>query len=124
MRGGGEAATARAASMRPASSALRLIDTEPRTRRRGRTPCGETVEQAVGVVVDEQAVRIVALYEPRFDPTGQEQPEAVPVAADVERADRLRVDAELCPREHLEQLLERAEPAGQREEAVRQPGHQ
>src|SRR5262245_3313062 len=106
--GGGAPTAARAASMRPASSALRFIDPQPRARGRGGAPSGETVEQAVGVVVDEQAVRIVAPYEPCFDPVGQEPAEAVPVAGDVERADRLRVHAELRPREHLQQLLERA----------------
>src|SRR5262245_21919984 len=107
MSGGGAATAVPAVSASAASSALRFVDPQPGARRRRGAPGGEAVEQAVGIVVDEQAVRIVALYEPRFDPVGQEPTEAIPVPADVERGDRLRVDAELRPRQHLEQLLER-----------------
>ena len=46
------------------------------------------------------------------------------VAAHVEQAERLGVQPELRPGVDLEQLLERADPARQRDEAVRELGHQ
>ena len=45
------------------------------------------------------------------------------VAADVEQADRLGVELELRPRQHLGQLLERAEAARQGDERVGERGH-
>ena len=54
----------------------------------------------------------------------EEGDEARPVAAHVEQAERLGVQAELGPGVDLEQLVERAGPARQRDEAVREVGHQ
>jgi hypothetical protein len=45
------------------------------------------------------------------------------VAVGVEQRARLRVEAELAPGEHLEPLLQRADPAGQRDECVGACGH-
>ena len=89
----------------------------------GRAPCDQPVEQSEGIVVEQESVGIFGLYESRIDAVRQEAAESRPIAADVERADRLHVDAELCPREHLEQLLEGAEPARERHEAVGEAGH-
>ena len=50
--------------------------------------------------------------------------EAVVVAGGVEHRERLVVDAEVAPRVDLDQLLERADPARQRDERVRELGHQ
>src|SRR3954465_8536961 len=45
------------------------------------------------------------------------------VAAVVEHADRLRMEVELSPADDLGELLERAEPAGERNERVGAGGH-
>ena len=58
-----------------------------------------------------------------LDGVVEEAHEAVEVAAHVEEAERLGVQAELVPRVDLEQLLERADPAGQRDEGVGELGH-
>jgi hypothetical protein len=50
-------------------------------------------------------------------------PQRVIEAVDVQQAERLGVQAELRPRPDLEELLQRAEASGEREERVRQtPG--
>src|ERR1700756_755801 len=47
----------------------------------------------------------------------------VPIAADIDDEDRLVVQAELLPGDHLEGLVERAEPARQNREGVRHLEH-
>src|SRR6185369_10204168 len=119
MSGGVSAACAATTATRP-TSALRLIAAKPEARRRRRAPGGEPVEQPDGVVVDEEGVGMVGMDESCFHAVRQEAPEAGPVPVHVERADGLHVYAELRPGEHLQELLERAQAAGQREEAVGQ----
>ena len=46
------------------------------------------------------------------------------VAGDVEQPERLAVQAEVGPREDLEQLLERPDPARERDERVGELGHE
>ena len=68
--------------------------------------------------------RVLGADEAFPDGVPEEREEPRPVALDVDQAHGLPVDAELGPREDLEDLLERAEAARQRHEAVRQRGHQ
>ena len=66
---------------------------------------------------------MLGLQEPLVDGVLEEGQERLPVAGDVEEADRLAVQAELLPREQLEQLVERPGAPGQRDHRVRKLGH-
>src|SRR5262247_2068678 len=86
-------------------------------------PVGETVEQGGGLVPEQEQRGVLRPHEALGDRVGEEPPEPVPVAFNVEHTDRLGVNAELRPREDLEGFLERAEASGQRDEAVDERGH-
>jgi hypothetical protein len=54
----------------------------------------------------------------------EERGQRVVIAVDIEHAERLAVHAELAPGVDLDQLLERPDPARQRDERVGELGHQ
>jgi hypothetical protein len=54
----------------------------------------------------------------------EERRQRAVVARDVEEPERLGVQAELRPREHLEELLERPDPAREHDERVGELGHE
>ena len=67
---------------------------------------------------------MLVAHEALLDGGGEEAFDAVVVALHVQQRARLSVQAELGPGVDLEQLLERAEPAGKSDEGVRQLRHQ
>ena len=85
---------------------LRLPLPDPLLDRRGAI-AGEAVEEACGVVADDQHRAVRFLHEPLRHRVVEEGDEPVEVAGDVQEAARLGVEAELRPRPCLEDLLER-----------------
>src|SRR6185436_19187896 len=65
---------------------LRLVRAEPEARVLRCAPCDQPVEQPGGIVVEQERVGIVGLYESGIDAVRQEAAESRPIAADVERA--------------------------------------
>ena len=82
--------------------------------------CGrQAVEQRVRLRRGEQPRALRDRQEPLGDGVVEERGEPVVVAGDVEHAERLVVQPQLAPGVDLDQLLERPDPAGQRDERVR-----
>src|SRR5262249_3426880 len=97
---------------------------EPDGRGDRRTPRQEAVQERRRRRIYQQERGVLRPNEAFLDGVAEEREEPAPVAADVHEAHRLPVDPELGPGEDLEDLLQRAEAARQRHEAVRQRGHQ
>src|SRR5262245_15860405 len=64
---------------------------------RGRPRPGERVEERARLVADDEQLAVLAAQESLGDGVVEERGEALEVAAHVEEADRLGVDAELRP---------------------------
>src|SRR5947209_7295441 len=103
-------------------TALRLIAMDPLLDR-GRDVLAETGEHPIGIALDDGCVPHVRADERFRDGAIEELHERSVVAGGVEEAARLGVHAELCPRPDLEDLFERAEAAGERDETVGEIGH-
>src|SRR5207249_2356241 len=96
----------------------RIVRAGPADYGRGRLVAGEGGEQAVdGLAPDEEAA-VRGPHEAVLHRAVHERHEGREVAFHVQQADRLAVDAELAPGDRLEQLVERAEAPGQRDESV------
>ncbi len=67
---------------------------------------------------------MLGAHEPLVDRVLEEREQRLPVAVDVEQPERLAMQAELLPREQLEQLVERPGAAGERDHRVGELGHQ
>src|SRR5262245_11222431 len=102
---------------------LGLCRVEPDGRRGRRPPREEPVQQGRGRPLDQEERRVLGPDEALLLGVLEQGEEPGPVAADVDQADRLLVNAELGPGEDLEDLLERPEAARQRHEAVRERRH-
>ena len=98
----------------------RRLAAVPRLRRCIRL---EAVEQLVRVGGDEQQLAVLLADEALRDRTVAKGEERLEVAADLEEADGLAVQAELRPGHHLEEFFQRAEAARQCQEAIAQFGH-
>ena len=87
--------------------------------------CGASrSSSAPGIRSTSRVSRCSARRKRSLTACSRKRQQRLPVAADVEQADRLAVQPELLPREQLEQLVERPGAAGQRDHGVRQLGHQ
>src|SRR5688500_4876319 len=76
-----------------------------------RLVASEALEQRVEVPLDHEQVAVDRAEEALLLRSIEERDKRPVVARWIEDADRLRVELELGPREHLGELLERAQPA-------------
>src|SRR4051812_36524686 len=90
----------------------------------GGRPALERLEQLLRRGGDVQRGAMLLAQEALPDGVVEQRGQAVVVAADVEDAHRLVVQAELAPGVDLDQLLERAGAAGERDERIREVGHE
>src|ERR1043166_7606384 len=111
-----------AASTNASTNALRLITMNPPLHR-GRYVLAKPREHAIGIGVDDGGIAHVRPDERLGNRAVEELHERSVIAGGVEEAARLGVHAELRPRPDLEDLFERAEAAGERDEAVGEIGH-
>ena len=88
------------------------------------SPGLERGQQVVEVVADRQQRARLRAQEALLHGVVEEGDERLVVARDVQQPQRLGVDAELRPGVDLEELLERADAAGQRDEGVGELGHE
>ncbi len=84
----------------------------------------ELIEQSSRLGLDDEQSAMFRLAEAVGDRAVDHGDERIEVTGDVEQPDRLLMQSELRSRQHLEQLFKRPESSRQREEAVRQLGHQ
>src|SRR5271166_5499502 len=93
-----------------------LLELDP-ARADSRRHVGEEIaDERVWIVGDDEEVEKTGSDELLGDPVLEECDQRVEVAVDVEDADRLLVNAQRAPAQDLEELLERADPAGKRKE--------
>ena len=93
-------------------------------RARRRAPAPERLDQRLGALLDHEHLAVLGGDEALGHGVVEERGELGVVAAHVEQPERLGVQPELRPGVDLEQLLERAHPARERDEPVRELGHQ
>ena len=84
---------------------------------------GQSLQKCQRVVCHVQQIGLRRGHESLLAAVHQEAQQPVVVAIDIEQAQRLVVIAELAPRPDLEQLLEGADAAGQRQERIASLGH-
>jgi protein phosphatase len=86
-------------------------------------PGGQPVEEDNRVLVDEDHIAVLGAQEARVGHRVQLAAQRREEPGHVEHAAGLDVDAELGPRDDLEELVEGAKAAGQHDEGVRPVGH-
>ncbi|KAF1858298.1 hypothetical protein Lal_00014799 [Lupinus albus] len=89
----------------------------------GRRGPAQAPDQRIRIGVAHQQLRVRRPHEAGADEVVDERREAVVEPARVEEADGLGVDAQLGPRDHLEQFFQRAHPARHGDEAFGQVRH-
>src|ERR1700674_3325604 len=83
----------------------------------------ETGKQRSGVALHHDHGAVHLTHELLGDRVIQKREQWIEITGDIEQSTRLRVHPELAPRPGLKEFLERPDPAGQRNEPVRQLGH-
>src|SRR5436309_13445718 len=81
-------------------------------------PLTQAVEQIGRRIAEEQQRRVLEAHEALFDGVAEQPPEPVPVAVHVQHTYGLGVNAQLCPGQDLERLIEGSETPGKRDEPV------
>src|SRR5215204_6025282 len=100
-----------------------LLAVDPFRHDRLRLEAVEALDHGGGVALDHEQFAGLLAQEALGYGVREELVDAVVVALDAEQRARLPVEAELCPGIDLEQLLERSDPARQRDEGVGELGH-
>src|SRR5208282_2239207 len=104
--------------------ASRFLELDPARADSGRHVGEEIADERVWIVGDDEGMKKTGLNELLGDPVLEECDQRVEVAVHVEDADRLLMNTQRAPAQDLEELLERADPAGKGEEGRRLRRHQ